>query len=159
MPVPAMLCNSPLRYLHVSDELNILCVLRAGDVLLAGEPNCSEMSLPDCPSSSEHHRGLSLVSSAVFYQACKNFASLQPQLQSLDLVAGGLKKSWVEGTAYFSSCPAAVSVFSSVSLTNNVELLGPAPAKHFNKARAVKRALEPSEAQSWLPPSLVLHSL
>lgn len=42
-----------------------------------------------------------------------------------------------------------------VSLINDVELLGPAPAKHFNKVRGVIRALEPREAQPWLPLSSI----
>lgn len=90
----------------------------------------------------------------------KHVRSLHPQLQCLDLVDGGLKKSRVEAIACFASCPAAMSVIQqSVSLTNSVELLAPAPVKHFNKVRGVNKALDLSEVQSRLSPSLVLHSL
>ena len=155
MPVPAMLYNTPLRYLHVGDELNILCVLRAVDVLLAGKPNCSKMSLPDCPSSKEHHQGLRSVSSSGFYQTI--FAASAPVFgfggQGVKKVTGG------RGSLLFFLFRCHVCVQQSVSLTDDVELSGPAQAKHFNKVRGGTRALEPSEAQAWLSLSLVLHSL
>lgn len=86
------------------------------------------MSLPDFPSSWEHLQAL-CGSPAVLFT--RNLASLQPQLHLIGF--GGPLGVKDNPLFLLSPWPACICV----SLINDVGLLGPAPAKDFNKVLGV----------------------